>query len=93
MLCQKKINDRLKIYCDIIPLLEYGHPRKAEYKVVMVHSWIVEVLEDLRSYAVQNGLVATAAKAEEALKIAKAEIDHSGPFLGNVVEAPKHRSN
>jgi hypothetical protein len=32
------------------------------------------VLEDLRSYAIQNGLPATAAQAEEALRVARAEL-------------------
>lgn len=40
----------------------------------MHHDWIFDVLEDLRSYAVQNGLPATAARAEEALRIARAEV-------------------
>ncbi len=40
----------------------------------MGHDWIFEVLEDLRAYAVLNDLPATAAKAEEALLIARAEV-------------------
>ena len=35
-------------------------------KGIMYHDWILEVLEDLRTYAVKNGLPATAAQAEEA---------------------------
>lgn len=40
----------------------------------MRHDWIFDVLIDLRSYAQANGLPALAAKAEEALRIARAEI-------------------
>lgn len=43
-------------------------------KGIMYHDWILEVLEDLRTYAVKNGLPATAAQAEEALRVAKAEV-------------------
>lgn len=40
----------------------------------MRHEWVFDVLEDLRSYALSNGLPALAAKAEEALQIAAVEI-------------------
>lgn len=40
----------------------------------MRHDWIFDVLMDLRSYAQANGLPALAAKAEEALRIARVEI-------------------
>ncbi len=40
----------------------------------MGHDWIFDVLKDLRSYAEANGLPGLAAKAEEALSIARAEI-------------------
>ncbi len=40
----------------------------------MGHSWVFDVLADLKSYAAVNGLPALAAKAEEALKVAAAEI-------------------
>ena len=40
----------------------------------MRHDWVFEVLEDLRAYALQNGLVATANKAEEALRVARLEV-------------------
>ena len=40
----------------------------------MQHEWVFEVLRDLRDYARINGLEAVAAKAEEALVIAKAEV-------------------
>lgn len=59
----------------------------------MRHEWIFEVLEDLRSYALKNGLVATAAKAEEALRVARVEVaqaeDDGTPSGG----APKGRPN
>ena len=40
----------------------------------MDHDWVFDVLEDLKSYAVANGLMQLAGKAEEALKVASAEI-------------------
>ena len=40
----------------------------------MGHDWVYEVLADLRAYAMANGLPALAAKADEALQVAKAEI-------------------
>ncbi len=40
----------------------------------MGHDWIFDVLEDLKTYAAANGLPALAAKAEEAVKVALAEI-------------------
>lgn len=40
----------------------------------MHHDWIFDVLEDLRSYALMNGLTATAAQAEAALRVARAEV-------------------
>ena len=40
----------------------------------MRHEWIFDVLEDLRSYAVLNGLEDTAAKAEAALQAARLEV-------------------
>ena len=40
----------------------------------MGHDWVFDVLEDLKSYATANGLLALAAKADEALKVAAAEI-------------------
>lgn len=41
----------------------------------MHHDWLFDVLEDLRLYALRNGLPATAAKAEEALRVARAEME------------------
>ncbi len=40
----------------------------------MRHEWVFDVLRDLKAYAQSNGLPALAAKAEEALAIARAEI-------------------
>lgn len=40
----------------------------------MGHDWIFDVLRDLISYAQANGLPAVAAKAEETLKVAEAEV-------------------
>ena len=40
----------------------------------MRHDWILDVLADLRSYAVKNDLPALARKVEEALDVARAEI-------------------
>ena len=40
----------------------------------MQHEWVFDVLADLKSYATANGLIALAAKAEEAMQIAAAEI-------------------
>ncbi|MEY5037212.1 MAG: hypothetical protein RL472_318 [Pseudomonadota bacterium] len=40
----------------------------------MRHEWVFDVLRDLKAYAQSNGLPALAAKAEEALTIARAEI-------------------
>lgn len=40
----------------------------------MQHDWIFEVLGDLQAYAVRNGLPLLAAKADEALRVARVEI-------------------
>ena len=40
----------------------------------MGHDWVFDVLEDLKSYAVANNLHQLAAKADEAIKVATAEI-------------------
>ncbi len=44
----------------------------------MSHDWIFDVLKDLRAYAEANGLPELAAKAEECLRVAKAEIEAKG---------------
>ena len=41
---------------------------------LMRHDWIFDVLRDLKTYAQANGFPALAAKADEALRIARAEI-------------------
>ena len=46
----------------------------------MRHDWIFDVLKDLKSYAQANGLPALAAKADEALQVARAEIVVIGPL-------------
>jgi hypothetical protein len=40
----------------------------------MRHDWIFDVLKDLRSYAQSNGLPALALKADEAMRVARAEV-------------------
>ncbi len=40
----------------------------------MRHDWIFDVLTDLQSYALKNGLPRLAAQAEQTLHIARAEI-------------------
>ena len=40
----------------------------------MGHDWILDVLTDLHAYSHANGLLALAAKVEEALRIARLEI-------------------
>lgn len=41
---------------------------------LMGHDWVFDVLADLKSYATANGLFELAAKADEALEVAAAEI-------------------
>lgn len=45
----------------------------------MRHAWIFDVLTDLRAYALANGLPALAAKTEETLAVARAEIAAQDP--------------
>lgn len=45
----------------------------------MRHDWIYDVLSDLKAYATANRLPALAAKAEEALVVARAEIAAADP--------------
>lgn len=40
----------------------------------MGHDWILDVLADLRSYAAQNDLHALSEQADEALRVARAEL-------------------
>ena len=45
----------------------------------MGHDWIFDVLQDLRAYALANGLTRLAAKVDEALQIASEDL---GPHIG-----------
>jgi hypothetical protein len=45
----------------------------------MAHEWILEVLQDMRSYSQKNGLPALMAQIDEALRVAQQEIGLSGP--------------
>lgn len=40
----------------------------------MAHDWILDVLQDLQSYAMQNGLTALAERVEALLPVAEADI-------------------
>jgi hypothetical protein len=60
----------------------------------MPHDWICSVLEDVRSYALQNGLIATAAKADETLLAARAEISGEALARPGAMRGPaKNRQN
>jgi hypothetical protein len=52
----------------------------------MAHEWILEVLQDMRSYSQKNGLPALMAQLDEALRVATTEI--GAPGLGTVPEDP-----
>jgi hypothetical protein len=41
----------------------------------MRHDWIFDVLSDLKAYAIKNDLPALAAKVDETLALAKAEVE------------------
>ncbi len=41
----------------------------------MAHEWILEVLQDMRSYSQKNGLPALMAQLDEALRVAQSEIN------------------
>lgn len=59
----------------------------------MRHDWIFNVLRDLKTYAQANGLPALAQKADEALAIAKVEVDGtvSGMDVSDVAAlGPRH---
>lgn len=45
----------------------------------MGHDWVFDVLDDLKSYAVANGLHRLAAKTDEVIKIAAEEIGALDP--------------
>ncbi len=44
----------------------------------MRHDWIIDVLSDLRSYALKNGLPELAAEVEACLRVARTEIAAPG---------------
>ena len=54
----------------------------------MRHDWIFDVLQDLRAYAQSNGLPALALKADEALRVARAEMAASALVDGSTSSAP-----
>lgn len=49
----------------------------------MGHSWVFEVLADLRDYATANGLPRVAAKVEELIIVARAELAERGAAAGD----------
>lgn len=55
----------------------------------MGYEWIFDVLEDLKSFAQANGLPALAAKADEALDVAAAEV---AALPGAPVKVPPRRT-
>ena len=48
----------------------------------MGHDWVFDVLRDLRDYALANGFTGLAAKADEALQVAMAEILPQAGLMG-----------
>ncbi len=54
----------------------------------MAHEWILEVLQDMRSYSQKNGLPALTAQLDEALRVATQEIGPAG-----VGTAPKDQDD
>lgn len=56
----------------------------------MGHDWIFDVLKDLRAYAEANDLPETAAKAEECLRLAEAEIAAKGGRPPPAKAQPRH---
>ncbi|MFL9503574.1 hypothetical protein ACJMQP_26290 [Rhodopseudomonas palustris] len=52
----------------------------------MPHDWVFEVLKDLMAYAQRNELPALAARVEEAMAVAEAEI----ASLGEEAALPHH---
>ena len=44
----------------------------------MAHEWMIEVLQDMRSYSQKNGLPALTAQLEETLRVATDEIAAHG---------------
>lgn len=48
----------------------------------MRHDWILEVLSDLRSYALRNGLPDLAERVDQTLRAARIELRHADPDEG-----------
>ncbi|MEY4872942.1 MAG: hypothetical protein RLZZ563_2272 [Pseudomonadota bacterium] len=59
----------------------------------MGHEWVFDVLKDLVDYAERNDLPRLAAKAEEALMAAQAEIGRAEDDPGTGQDAPGGRVN
>jgi hypothetical protein len=53
----------------------------------MRHDWIFDVLSDLRSYALKNGMPGLAAQVEATLQVARAEIATTALATGEATEA------
>lgn len=49
----------------------------------MGHTWVFEVLADLRDYAKANGLTLIAAKVDELIVVARAELADRGAGSGD----------
>ncbi len=49
----------------------------------MGHSWVFEVLADLKDYATANGLVRVAAKVDELIVVAQAELSEGRAGSGD----------
>lgn len=58
----------------------------------MAHDWILEVLEDMKSYADRHGMAALSAKVDETLAIARAEIAAAADDGGNATPPASSRS-
>ena len=57
----------------------------------MRHFWIFESLLELREHALQNGFLKLAAKLQEAILTAYAEIDPTDPDSAGPSDPPKRR--
>jgi hypothetical protein len=55
------------------------------------HFWMFENLLELREHALQNGFVKLAAKLQEAILVAYAEIDPTDPGAAGPSERPRKR--
>lgn len=57
----------------------------------MRHFWVFEHLLDLRAHALEHGFPKLAAKLQEAILVAYAEIDPTAPDSAGPSEPPKRR--